>query len=468
MIDWADVDERAPAIWVEQRARCLRYGELKAAVQIARDAMVALPAPALAFAFCPNSPDLIVAYLACLDVRIPLGLGEPSRQVFERVIPTYRPTMVLLPMEADISTFGYTARSHPAFTETVMWIRQDGLPYEGKLHPQLALLLATSGSTGDAKFVRLTRTNLEANARSIAEYLRLTDGEIAAQSLPLNYSYGLSILNSHLIAGASVAMTRHSFIRPEFWQMVDDCACTSFSGVPYMYETLYRLRLLPTDRPSIRTLTQAGGALKVELLRHFNDAAHRQQAVFYAMYGQTEATARIAYVPPERLADKAGTIGIAIPRGELWLKPVTGESTMHEIHYRGPNVMMGYAQEPADLARGDELTGVLATGDLGEIDEDGYLRVTGRLARFVKLFGKRVNLAHIESEIERAFGVRCAALGKVDALKACLEAATPETCKQVRIHLARWLGVPPLVLEVVGVDRIPLTSSGKKNYKALQ
>jgi acyl-CoA synthetase (AMP-forming)/AMP-acid ligase II len=232
-----------------------------------------------------------------------------------------------------------------------------------------------------------------------------------------------------------------------------------------MYETLHRLRIKPSDHPSLRTMTQAGGHLRAELAQHFHEAAKDRGARFFVMYGQTEATARIAYVPPERLAEKFGSIGIAIPDGRLWLEAVDGEPGHRQLFYSGPNVMMGYATGPADLARGDELGGVLATGDLAECDGDGFYRLTGRLARIAKLFGKRVSLASIEGEIERVFPVRAAVIGGNDQLKIFLESG--DQADAVRSHLARLLGVPPMAIKTTELDRLPMTSSGKKDYKAL-
>jgi acyl-coenzyme A synthetase/AMP-(fatty) acid ligase len=351
--------------------------------------------------------------------------------------------------------------------ELNLWQNADGV-YNVSPHKELALLLPTSGSTGDAKMVRLSYANIETNARSIAKYLDIKPGEVAIQSLPMHYSYGLSVLNSHLISGAAVAITSYSFMRPEFWRVFDEYGCTSFAGVPYMYETLHRLRMNPADRPTLRTLTQAGGHLKIDHVKHFNDLAASKGAKLFVMYGQTEATARISYVPAERLVEKLGSIGVAIPGGKLWVEPVEGDATARQLFYSGPNVMLGYASEPADLARGDEQKGVLATGDLAECDTDGYFRITGRLARFAKLFGKRINLASVEIEVEQHFGVRVAALDGGDKLRIFVEADTGEATGKIKAHLAALLGVPPLAIQPAHIDKLPLTASGKKDYKALR
>jgi acyl-CoA synthetase (AMP-forming)/AMP-acid ligase II len=345
-----------------------------------------------------------------------------------------------------------------------MFVRD--VPEAGAIHADLAVLLTTSGSTGNPKLVRLSDRNLEANARSIVEYLDIAPDQRAIQSLPLHYSYGLSILHSHLLAGASVALTPHSFMRPEFWSTVDQLACTSFAGVPYMYQTLHRLRFAPARHPSLRVLTQAGGALRVDLKRHFHELAVASGIRFFVMYGQTEATARISYVPPERLPEKIGSIGIPIPGGRLTLADVPGLDD-RELVYEGSNVMLGYAEQAGDLALGDVQQGVLKTGDLGRVDDDGFFSVVGRLKRFAKLFGRRVSLEDIEHEVESAFPARAAATDGGDRIVLHLAPEGAVEIDAVAAHVARYLGTPPKSIVVRRIASLPLTVAGKKDYNAL-
>ncbi len=465
MIEQVVFDRDAPALVEELGARVVTYRELGRRVARLREELVKLPRPALVFQFAANSTAWIVSYLACLAERLPLGLGEQGA-ARDRVISVYMPSAILLDA-GEAPPGGYELRV-TASEGLSLFVRTGSVSFAGEIHPDTALLLPTSGSTGDAKFVRLTLGNLSANARSIATYLGLNPNERAVQSLPLHYSYGLSLLNSHLLVGGSVLLTKHSFLRPEFWREVEVARCTSFAGVPYMYETLQRLRISPAERGSLRTLTQAGGHLRPEVVHHFHAASAKIGARFFVMYGQTEATARIAYVPPERLAEKLGTIGIAIPGGELALQPVDGEGEHQQLVYRGPNVMMGYASGPADLARGDEMHGVLPTGDLASVDSDGYFRLIGRLARFAKLFGKRINLASVESEVEARHMIRAMAIDGGDKLKVFLETSAPNALTEVRAHVSAWLGVPPVAVQVHALAQLPMTANGKKDYKALK
>jgi acyl-CoA synthetase (AMP-forming)/AMP-acid ligase II len=250
--------------------------------------------------------------------------------------------------------------------------------------------------------------------------------------------------------------------------MVDEAQCTSFAGVPYMYETLHRLRRDPGRHRSLRSLTQAGGGLRRELVQHFMELAQRSDARLFVMYGQTEATARISYVPPDQLVRKIGSIGVAIPGGTLSLAPVEGSAEHAELVYEGPNVMMGYAEGPADLALGDVQGGVLHTGDLGTVDAEGFHAVVGRLKRFAKLFGRRISLEDVEREVESAFPVRAMAADGGDRIVVYAEQDASPSPADITGHVARFLGVPPGAVEVRRVDRLPRTSTGKKDYAALE
>ena len=369
----------------------LGYGELGDRAAAAAELLRAATGDR-ALVFLAMAPDAgaVVLYLACLHAGLPVCLTDTQPEALARLATAYRPSLLLLPAPVDAPA-GY--REHPSPAPGYRaWL--GGEPVA--LHPDLALLLTTSGSTGDPKLVRLTRRNLESNADSIGEYLGLGPAERAVMSLPMHYSYGLSVLNSHLRAGGSVVLTPHSFMRPEFWAAADGERCTSFAGVPYMYETLHRLRFDPARHPSMRTLTQAGGGLRHDLAAHFEQIGARSGVRFFVMYGQTEATARISYVPAERLARKIGSIGIAIPGGALSLAAVEGAADLKELVYAGPNVMLGYADSRADLALGDVQHGSLKTGDLASVDDDGYYSITGRLKRFAKLDRKstRLNSSH--------------------------------------------------------------------------
>lgn len=362
-----------------------------------------------------------------------------------------------------------------AFDPDVRIVQRDGGWDEGidavarhTLHPELRLLLATSGSTGAAKLVRLSGAAVDDNAYAIADYLRLGPDERPITTLPMHYSYGLSVLNSHLAVGATLLLDRRSVIEPGFWERVDAAGATSLAGVPYTYELLDRGGFRERDHPSLRTLTQAGGRLPPDRAAGYAEWAAGRDARFFIMYGQTEATARMAYLPPDRLADRPDAIGVAIPGGTFRLIDADGGTiaapdTPGELLYRGPNVMMGYASAPADLARGPELD-ELRTGDIAERSGDGLYRIVGRASRFCKPFGLRIALDEVEAMLARD-GVRAVAAGD-DALIAIAVLGEGEA-GVIATRLATALKLPAEIFDVAVVDAPPLLPTGKIDYRAI-
>jgi acyl-CoA synthetase (AMP-forming)/AMP-acid ligase II len=337
------------------------------------------------------------------------------------------------------------------------------------LHDELAVMLSTSGSTGSAKLVRLSADNIAANAASIVQYLGIGSNERGLVSLPTHYSYGLSIVNSHLWAGATLLLTTRSVIEAEFWAFARTHGATSFAGVPHTYDLLGRLDLAARAPATLRYFTQAGGRLAPEAVSRFAALAEKHGWRFHVMYGQTEATARMAHLPPERLADKAASIGIAIPGGRFELIDAAGRTIATpegagELIYHGPNVMMGYANGVAQLAEGAGPT-MLATGDLARRDAEGYYFITGRLSRFVKIFGNRIGLDDTEQLLGEA-GHPSIVTGVDDHLLVVTRDAV--TIDRIRALLTERLKLPPAYLTVSAMDEYPLLASGKIDYACLK
>ena len=333
-------------------------------------------------------------------------------------------------------------------------------------HPDLAVMLSTSGSTGSSKLVRLSGANLQANADSIAAYLELTSTERAITSLPPSYSYGLSILNSHLSVGASIVLTELSVRDDKFRRLVERHGVTSLSGVPTSYELMEQKGLLSPLPASVKTLTQAGGRMPPDRVVQVAEYARIAGARLFVMYGQTEATARIAFLPPELLPEHAGFIGRPIPAGELWIEGAEGQRLAAgeegELVYRGPNVMMGYATSREELA-GPAGPDTLRTGDIAVEAEPGLFKITGRKSRFVKPFGLRVGLDDLEQ--------RCSALGAAvrvtgdDGL--IVLAAEKAQDLEVARQSIESLDLPEGLFEFVRLGETPLLSNSKVDYRAI-
>jgi len=337
------------------------------------------------------------------------------------------------------------------------------------LHPDLALLLPTSGTTGSRNFVRLSAHNLHTNAQSIVQYLSITDTDRAITTMPMNYTYGLSIIHSHLAAGASLILSEESLVSPKFWEAIRDFKATTFGGVPFIYEMLKKLRFAKMDLSHLRYLTQAGGKLSKELSVEFAEIAEQKNFQFITMYGQTEATSRIAYLPSEQARTKAGSIGKAIPGVTLSLIDESGavieqNNVAGELVCRGDNVSMGYAIGSADLAKVDENKGILYTGDIALRDEDGFYFIVGRKKRFLKIFGHRVNLDEIE-QLLKNIGYDCACGGTDDHLKIFI--AGKADIVSVKADMTRLTTINPQGFTVIPVPAIPRSESGKIDYARL-
>jgi len=326
-----------------------------------------------------------------------------------------------------------------------------------EVHPDLALLLTTSGSTGNPKLVRLSADAVLANAEQIADVLGITADDVAITTLPLFYSYGMSVLNSHLLRGATVILERTGIMQRDFWTAAVEHGVTSMAFVPYQYEMLRRLRFDPAKYPALRKLTQAGGRLRTELVSDFAQRMATAGGSLYVMYGTTEAAPRMATLPPARLAEKLGSVGLALPGGEFSV-----DGTSEEVVYRGPNVMMGYAETAADLVKGDEMGGVLSTGDLGRVDDEGFLFITGRAKRIGKVFGVRINL----DDVEKNFPVVAVPGG--DQLIVYAEGVSDDEARDLRAKIADWLGTHFSGVVVRSIESLPLLPNGKVDYRALE
>lgn len=395
--------------------------------------------------------ELFLAFRRAGHVVMPLPPGI-APDALSLLIARYGPEWVVAPFPPGED---YSLDVRAGLAGRVWRRRQSGAG--GDLHPDLAVLLATSGSTGGAKAVRLSHRAVEANAQSIVAALEIGPDDRAITTLPLSYSYGLSVLNSHLAAGAAVVLTGESLMGREFWRLAGQHGVTSLAGVPAQYQMLARLDWAALAPSSLRCLTQAGGALSPDLVRRFHALMAERGGRMFVMYGQTEATARMTVLPPQALPAAAGSVGRAVPGGAIAIED-------GEIVYRGPNVMMGYATSRADLALGDCLGGVLATGDLGRIDADGLLWVTGRIKRIAKPAGKRVSLDEVE--------LAAAGFGQVAAVEAgeglALFVAGPLPAEADRRAFALSLDLPSWALSWHGLEALPLTASGKPDYPRLE
>lgn len=429
------------------------------------DALHSLLRPrSLAAVICHNTMGSALSYLTCLQNRIvPLLIdSKMDAKLMERLLGIYEPEYIFKPASAV----------HPLYTmEDYGVYRHSRQKHD--LYPELALLLTTSGSTGSPKLVRQSYANIQSNAAAIASYLSLTSQQRPVSSLPMHYTFGLSVINSHIFCGAAEYLTEDTVFDEAFWKFCRQYRITSLAGVPFTYECLKRIGFTGMDLPDLTLLLQAGGKLSKRLQQEYGTFAAAAGKKFIIMYGQTEATARMSYLPADACLKKIGSIGIAIPGGTFHIMEnehteITAPDTIGELCYDGTNVTLGYASGPSDLRLGDMRHGRLWTGDMAYQDADGFYYITGRKKRFVKITGSRVNLDEIEQLFKNAFaGSDFACAGKDDDIwlfTTMPAAAGPELedffFKKTKLH--------PSCLTLRAVAAIPKNSSGKTQYKKLQ
>lgn len=427
---------------------------------------------ALLFLYCGNNLTTAAFYAGSLLEGHAVAMldGAAMGQVKARAVLRYRPAWIAGPVGIAEELSGHGVEIASTREVAGGELTRTTYPAIEGIHPDLSLLLPTSGTTGSTKLVRLSRKNVESNANAISEYLSLQPDERPITSLPLHYAFGLSVLNSHWAAGAPTVLCSNSFLQEDFWNVFSDQECTSLAGVPFSYQVLERIGFRKKTFPALRSMQQAGGALDRRLQQLYADHMAECGGKFFVMYGQTEATARMSYVPPERLREKIGSAGIAIPNGSITIESpeeVTVESpSTGEVIYEGPNVMMGYAESREDLLDGNVCNGMLKTGDLGYLDDEGFLFLVGRSKRIAKIAGLRINLDELEVRVRE--NGPAAAIAHGETIFVFCSFGNDESLNQMRLTLAREFKINHNFLSFRKTEEVPSTSSGKIDYKKLQ
>jgi len=421
----------------------------------------------LVFIVCKNCFESVAGYIGFLRAgAVQILIHDTIDNVlWVNLLEAYKPEYIFLSTDISLSSYNFNiVYSFDSYT-----LLKTNYEIDYTLHDDLALLLSTSGSTGSQKFVRQSYSNINSNAEAIAQYLEISSADRPITTMPMSYTYTLSIINSHLLEGSSIILTDATLMEKHFWETLRDNNATTFGGVPYIYEMLKKLHFEHMGLSNLKYITQAGGKLSIELSAEFVDICHDKGIEFFVMYGQTEATARMSYLPWEYARTKVGSIGIAIPGGKFWLEDENGNvikknDTIGELVYQGDNVTMGYAASCIDLHNGDENNGILHTGDLAMRDADGFYYITGRMKRFLKMYGNRVNLDEIE-ELIRTAGYDCVCSGTDDNLKIYITELDDKN--EIVSYITKLTGINRAGLSFVYIDKIPRNESGKVRYSAL-
>lgn len=458
-----DAQSKTSVALIDNEKNQITYGELADKMQ---EVGAKVEPRSIIFNLCKNTVGAMVGYLGFIENNaVPLNLSSKIDYALLRTLmDTYTPAYMWVPQEDSekykceevYSILGYTL------------LKTGNAIYP--INDKLQFLMTTSGSTGSPKLVRYKKGNLEANAKNVAAAFGWTERERPVCDLGMQYTMGLNVINTHLYVGATVLLTMYNLLSGEFWDFIKTERATNFTGVPFSYDIFYRLHFERMDLPDLKTLSEGGGKLTNSRFMQLAEYAQRTGKRFIASFGTTETSARMACLPAELALTKTGSIGRAIPEGELFLVDENGEVLTDlvaegEMCYKGPNVTMGYAVCKDDLMKDDEFNGIYHTGDLAYRDKDGCYFVTGRLSRFLKLLSYRVSLDQCEQLIQQEFNIECACSGTDQCMNVYI---TDENKKAAVLDfIALKTNLYKSLFKIVVVDKILRNDSGKIQYRTM-
>lgn len=458
-----DKQDKEKIALIDNDGYSVKYGELPELMK--RIGEFVAPR-SIVFNLCKNTVGSVIGYLGFVEKEaVPVTLNSKiDKELLDNLIATYTPAYLWVPKE-DLISFSYEVL-YEIYDYVLLKTGNEIYPINDKLQ----LLMTTSGSTGSPKLVRYKKGNLEANAKNVAIAFGWTAAERPVCDLGMQYTMGLNVINTHLYVGATLLLTTYNLFSGDFWDYIREQKATNFTGVPFSYDIFYRLRFERMDLPHLTTLSQGGGKLTDARFKQLAEYADRTGKRFIASFGTTETSARMACLPSELALSKIGSIGRAIPNGELFLVDTEGnviEDTVAEgeMCYKGPNVTMGYAVCKQDLEKDDEFNGVYHTGDLARRDEDGCYFVTGRLSRFLKLLSYRVSLDQTERMIQQEFGIECACAGTDQRMN--IYVTDGSKSKEIVDFLCEKLGMFKALFKVFVINEILRNDTGKIQYKKL-
>ena len=459
-----DIDKKDPLspVMIEESGATVNYGEI---VEIVTLIKKVLPQRELVFCLCRNVIASLAGFVALYDNKdvcllLSAGIDVDLLKILD---DTYQPSYYWKPKDFVCQN------DNVVFRLDSYCLCKTGR-HAPLMYSDLSMLMTTSGTTGSPKLVRYKYGNIESNARNVASVFGWTAEERGIIDLPMQYTMGLNVICSHLYAGATILLTDSSLMNPRFWSFIKHYKGTNFTGVPFSYEVLRKLRFQKMHLPFLRTMAEGGGKLSDELFASFAQYAEESGKRFFATFGTTETSARLAYLDPVLAKTHCGSIGKAIPEGKLYLVDENGNRITlpdmeGELVYEGPNVTMGYAESRDCLLLGDVFCGVYCTGDLAKMDGEGNYYIVGRKKRFLKLFGLRVSLDQVERMVTEEFHMACACLGNDQLMDIFIESESLQ--QDVLEFVSKKTGLMKKTFLVHFVNQIPRFESGKIDYRQL-
>lgn len=358
-----------------------------------------------------NCYEFIAGYISLMNksktIKILLDKSFPQEYI-EKLVKSYKPNYIYLPINLDIKNI----KILKTIKLKTFKILKTNFKKEIKVNYINYLLLPTSGTTQSAKFVRLSKNNMLDNTKKIINSLNIKKNHCTITTMPAGYSYGLSIINTYLMSGAKIVLNNNTLFEKKFWKKIKKFNVNSFGGVPEFYKILKKLDFEKFLNKSIKYLTQAGGKLEEDCINYFGKICKKNKIKFFIMYGQTEASPRITCLPWKLFFTKHKSVGKPLSGYRVTIKKNGKELKkpfeIGEIIVKGKNVSLGYAESLKDLKKGNTNKFILNTGDIGFKDKDGFVFITGRSKRIIKIFGKRFNLEDIENYLKKeGYKIRC-------------------------------------------------------------
>lgn len=419
----------------------------------------------LSFVMCDFSIDTLSYYYALLDNKlVPVLLDQKlDIELLLRLMNIYEPQYIWLSKK-------YLDENHQIFWDESYSIIADyenhvciKLSYD--IYPvaaDLALLLETSGSTGSRKFVRVSYENLMVMVQSIAQFVEADKDDRYIVTMPYNHALNLVWIHMHWYFGGTILLTDSPLLSTKFWDFFREQRVTNFVGVPFVFDILEKINFLKGEYPCLKYILEAGGKISGELQKKYGLELSKKGIKMYISYGLTEATALVSMLPSDQLTAKLGSVGIPMKGVSI-----TIDQDSNEIIVEGKCVCMGYAQNRQDLLLG-EGEKRWNTGDIGEFDKDGYLYITGRKKRFVKVSGSRINLDDVERLLGemKEFG-NCVCTGTGELIHIFTDCPQDGIESEIIKFLAKKIHINKLFIKTRYICEIPRTSSGKVRYGAL-
>jgi long-chain acyl-CoA synthetase len=353
---------------------------------------------------CSNSVDSILLYLSIIFYdNIPLLVNEDLNYEFlKNYINKYQPEFIITKKKINIEN--YKLISNLNNTNIYKVINHNNK----KINDNLALLLPTSGTTGSQKLVKISYENLYENTKDICNFLKIKKNHTTITTMPFSYTYGMSIINTHVYKSSKIFVYNGSVIDKNFQNLLNKLKINSFGGVPFTYEILRKIRFNKFKFKHLKYLTHAGGAMSLNTLSFFYEYCKKQKINFISMYGAAEATSRMSYLPFKFMKSKIGSIGKGLQNSFKIFKNnkfINKPYIEGEIVFNGKNVFMGYSNDYRDLIFGNLNNYRLKTGDMGYFDKDGFFFITGRKNRYAKIYGLRINLDELEKNLNEKFSL---------------------------------------------------------------